>query len=191
MPESALLDYLLAVLASVMAPALDDPALARKAAQQAIDAYQPQTTHELLATGQILAFALTALEALRLSAPEDVSPSMKLKLRGNANGLNRAARDNTRILDAIRHTPAPLPAWQIPEPPPAKPTGKPDWASTMTRIAAKLGENPPPPATFQHTVNTLWIDTLKTVAREITPPKNRAALLQTTTLATDPPPART
>ncbi|WP_158928802.1 hypothetical protein [Acidisphaera sp. S103] len=178
--DHPLLDYLLTVLAAVMTPALNDPALARKAAQQAIDAYQPQTTHELLATGQILAFALTALESLRLSAPEDVSPSMKLKLRANANGLNRSARDNTRLLEAK----PPHPAWHTPEPPPP---ANPDWAGTMTRVAEKLGQNPPPAATTQHSVNALWIDTLKTVARDITPPKKRAALLQTTTLATDLP----
>ena len=205
MPDSAdhpLLDYLLAVLSAVMAPALNDPALARRAAQQAIEAYQPQTGHELLAAGQILAFALTALDALRLAAPTDVSPSMKLKLRGNANGLNRAARDNTRILDTIRETPTPLPAWHEPTPPPAptpEPTKPPDWASAMTRVAARLRDNAPQAASIQHTVNTLWIDTLKTVARDITPPKThpvgraatKAALLRTTSLATDPPQART
>jgi hypothetical protein len=209
MSENPLLDYLLTVLASVMTPALVDPARARTAAQQAIDAYQPKTDHELIATSQILAFALAALEALRLSGPEDVSPSMKLKLRGNANGLNKTARDNARILDAIRETPTPLPAWFAPFTPKANPTApttpansanpanppiptdKPDWASAMTRMAEKLSKNPPPPATVQHTVNALWIDTLKTVAQEITPAKNRAALLQTTSLATDPPPERT
>ena len=35
---------------------------------------------------------------------------MKLRARGNANGLNCAARDNTRILEVIRHTPANQPA---------------------------------------------------------------------------------
>ena len=119
MSDHPLLDYLLAVLASVMTPALNDPALARAAAQQAIDAYQPKTAARTDRHRPNLAFALTALEALRLAASEAVSPSLKLKLRSNANGLNRAARDNARILDTIRETVTPLPAWHAPEPPPA------------------------------------------------------------------------
>jgi hypothetical protein len=209
--DNPLLDFLLAVLASVMAPALGDPNLARRAAQQAIEAYQPNTNHELIATGQILAFALTALEALRLAAPPDVSPSMKLKLRGNANGLNRAARDTTRLLDTLHQTPPAMAEWHAqaasePTPPsdqsapnPLSPNDKrdqPDWAGAMTRVAAKLQANtlhanPPPAASIQRTIDALWIDTLKTVAGEIAPMKNqppghKAELLRTTRLATKP-----
>jgi hypothetical protein len=214
MPESAdnpLLDFLLAVLASVMAPALGDPNLARRAAQQAIEAYQPTTNHELIATGQILAFTLTALEALRLAAPQEMALSMKLKLRGNANGLNRAASDTTRLLDSIRQTPPALAEWYAPTapkppPPPDQSTANPspndkteqsDWAAAMTRVAAKLQANtlhanPKPAASVQQTVNALWIDTLKTVAGEIAPTRrHKTQLLQTTSLATNPPPART
>lgn len=211
--DNPLLDFLLAVLASVMAPALDDLALARRAAQQAIQAYQPQGTYELIATGQILAFAMTALEALRLAAPQDLSPSMKLKLRGNANSLNRAARDTTRILDQIRQTAAAqaaMAAWQEPEPPapqdqkadaPAttlQPQDRPDWAAAMNRVAAGLRANIPPAASIQRTVNALWIGTLNGVAREIAatkhlpnPRTSKADLLRTTLLAGDPrfPPA--
>ena len=184
--DNPLLDFLLAVLASIMGSALDDPALARRAAQQAIDAYQPQNTYELIATGQILSFAMAALETLRQAASPDLSPAKKLKLRGNANGLNRAARDNTRILDKIRQTAAAetrIAAWQQPDPPQdatapePKPANEshPDWAAAMNRVAARLRANPPPAASFGRTVNTLWIDTLKTVAHDIAQPKRHPA----------------
>lgn len=175
--DNPLLEFLLVVLASIMGAALNDPALARRAAQQAIDAYQPQNTYELIATGQILSFAMAALETLRLAASPDLSPAKTLKLRANANGLNRAARDNTAILDKIRQTTAAqaaLAAWQQPAatpaaPPPATdfPNPNPAWAAAMHRVAARLRANPPPAASIDRTVNALWIDTLNTVAHEI------------------------
>jgi hypothetical protein len=180
--DNPLLEFLLIVLASVMGPALNNPALARRAAQQAIEAYQPRDPLELIATGQILAFAMTALETLRLAATPEVSPPMQLKLRANANGLNRAARDTTRILDRIREAAAAqaeIAAWQHSEPPsppdppaappPAgEPRDRPDWAAAMNRMAARLRATTPPAASVQHTVNALWIDTLDNVAQEIT-----------------------
>ena len=191
-----MLDFLLAVLTAVMAPALNNVALARRAAQQAIEAYQPQGTYELIATGQILSFAMAALEALRLAASQDLSPSIQLKLRGNANGLNRAARDTTRILDKIRQTAAAqaaIAAWQEPEPPAPQtqkadaptttppptnePQDRPDWAAAMHRVAARLRANTPPAASIQRTVNALWIDTLNTVAQEIAQSKHQPANL--------------
>ena len=201
--DSPLLDYLLAVLASVMAAGLGDAGLARRAAVQAIEAFQPRGTHELIATGQILSFALAALDTLRLSAPPDLSLSMKLRLRGNANGLNRAARDNTRILDNIRQTstnpadqaavgqaPAssePIVAAKAPAQAPAQ-----DWASAMSIVAARLRANTPAATPAQQTVNALWIDALTGVAGEIARGKDpatssggcKAALLRTTHLAT-------
>ena len=212
--DNPLLDFLLAVLSSVMAPALGDPSLARRAALQAIEAYQPQNTHALIATGQILAFAMTALETLRLAAPPDVSLSMKLKLRGNANGLNRAAGDNTRILDTIRQTTvdqAAMALWQEPPPPSPQdqtaadapsttpppvdePKGRLSWAAAMNTVAARLRANTPAVGPIQRTVNALWIDTLTGVAGEIvrakdqpaSPGGGKAVLLRTTLLASDP-----
>ncbi len=77
--DSPLLDFLLAVPASIMAAGLGDTGLgdaglARRAAVQAIEAYQPRSTHELIATGQILSFALAALDTLRLSPPPPRRP---------------------------------------------------------------------------------------------------------------------
>ena len=200
--DSPLLDYLLAVLASIMAAGLGDAGLARRAALQAIEAFQPQGTHELIATGQILSFALAALDTLRLSAPPDLSLPMKLRARANANGLNRAARDNTRILQVIRQTPANKPAKPAamagrqepatPIPAPSRTAPIQDWASAMNTVAARLRAETPAAAPDQRTINELWIDTLTGVAAEIARAKHRttgpggckAALLRTTHLTT-------
>jgi len=212
-PETTpLMDFLLIVLASVMTPGLGDPGLARRAAQQAIEAYQPHNTHELIATGQILGFALTALETLRQSTSDSLSPSMQLKFRGNANGLNRSARDNTRVLDTIRDTQpnlagqAAMAGWPQPAPPPqpaAKP-GTPEkdrqmWADAMQTVAARLQASTPAGSPNQQKVNALWVDALTGVAAEIaqgtspaaSPGLNRMQLLRTTRMTglplADPP----
>jgi hypothetical protein len=75
---------------------------ARLAAAQIIAAYQPAGSNQLINVAQVVAFAVTAIDNLRLSLPPDLSLSMKLKLRGNANALNRSARDNPHRLDAHR-----------------------------------------------------------------------------------------
>jgi hypothetical protein len=190
--DSPLLAFLLAVLSSIMTPGLGnagigDAGLARRAAVQAIEAYQARGTHELIAIGQILSFAMAALDTLRLSAPPDVSLSMKLKLRGNANGLNGAARDNTRILDGLRTQSATVfpklteraVVVGLPGPGGVQPAKVPPadwdnadwdntvWASAMNTVAAKLRADTQTATPDQRTVNALWIDALTGVAKEV------------------------
>lgn len=182
--DNPVLDFLLAVLTSVMAPALGNPSLARRAAQQAIEACQPQGTYELLVTGQILAFAMTALEALRLAAPQDVSPSMQLKLRGSANGLNRAARDTTRILDTARQTKAAQaeiaqwqhPEWQHPEWQASKPPAPEPPAPTDESPAEAPSTHAPPANTRPFNTHLDWAAAMNRVAAKLranTPPQAR------------------
>jgi len=100
-PASPLMMFVLAALSSMMAPTLDLQ-LARLAAREAIDACRAQGQHELVTIGQIVGFAVAALDTLRLSMPEDLSLSMKLRLRGNANGLNQSSCSCARILEKAR-----------------------------------------------------------------------------------------
>jgi hypothetical protein len=96
-----MMTFILATLIPIlMAGGLTEPQ-AREAAQQAIG-----TPNNLLETAQSVAFALTALDSLRLSAPAEVSLRMKLRLRGNANALNRSAQ---RTAAAPEPPPAPEP----------------------------------------------------------------------------------
>src|SRR4051794_19617082 len=91
MPDqsSPLTQIVLSLLTPLMLTAgITDTALARAAAQEAIAAYPRGRT--VLVT-QIVAFAMAALDNLRLSTAPGLAPSMTLKLRGNANALNRAS----------------------------------------------------------------------------------------------------
>jgi hypothetical protein len=191
---SPLTAYLLTTLAALMAPTLGDLQLARLAAQEAIDAHHTQGAHQQMTVAQILAFAVTALDTLRLSMPPDLSLSMKLKLRANANALNRSARDNTQILEQARRTEqAQAPnlaeqaaemAWAAPEPAPEKPQT--DWAGAMKTVAARLQAATASAAPAQQAVNALWIESLTGTANEIAkqPTSNRTKLLHTTSMAT-------
>ena len=105
-PADRLMPFLLAVLIPFLtAGGIPDPDLARLAATETIAAYQAAGSSQLVTVAQIVAFALASLENLRLSAPQDLSLSMKLKLRGNATALNRVSQQATAALDAQRRDP--------------------------------------------------------------------------------------
>jgi hypothetical protein len=98
-----MMELILGILAPLlMAGSITDLQCARLAAAEAIAAYNATGPNQLITTGQILAFAFTALDNLRLSMAPDLSLSMKLKLRGNANALNRSAAANTKLLEKAR-----------------------------------------------------------------------------------------
>ncbi len=83
-----------------------DTALAHAAAHAAIAgaAAPGPDAAALLTLTRMVGYALAELDALRLSAA--VSLTMKLKLRGNANALNRSAQRMTEALAAGRHAAA-------------------------------------------------------------------------------------
>jgi hypothetical protein len=195
-----LMTYLLAVLATLMAPSLGDLQLAHRAAQEAIDTRQTRTPADPMTTARSLAFAVTALDNLCLSMPADLSLAMKLRLRGNANALNRSAGDTTHI-PRTAETPAPdlaeqaaITGWDQPEtPPPARSTEPNDpigLAAAMKTVAARL-QTTTTASPAQQKVNALWASTLTQVAGEIAlgkfppprPGQSRADLLRTTLMA--------
>ena len=127
----------------LIAAGLSDPALARQTAKETIAAYK--APDQLLTVAQITTFALAAIDNLRLSLPEDLSLSMKLKLRGNANALNRASQKATASLETKKP--------QAPADPPA-PTPSQDlaWAAVMTDVATEYtAELPNLSPTQRHT----------------------------------------
>jgi hypothetical protein len=90
-----------------------DIGLARRAAVETVNAYRARNHADLIAVAQIIGFGLAALGSLSLSMADDVSVSMPLRLRGNANACNRAAEQNRRAL-AKSQASAPLPAQHQP-----------------------------------------------------------------------------
>jgi hypothetical protein len=63
-----------------------------------LTSYDARTRSELISVAQIIAFGLSSLDALSEATAADLSPSMKTRLRGCANGLNRAAQQNRKAL---------------------------------------------------------------------------------------------
>jgi hypothetical protein len=81
---------------------------ARMAALETVNAYRIRSQADLIAIAQIIAFGLAALGSLSLSMADDLSLSMMLRLRGNANALNRSAEQNRRAIRQ-RHSDTPAP----------------------------------------------------------------------------------
>jgi hypothetical protein len=70
--------------------------MARRAALETVNAYRIRDQADLLTVAQIVAFGLAALGSLSLSMLDDLTLSMTLRLRGNANACSRSAELNRR-----------------------------------------------------------------------------------------------
>src|ERR1700733_10588796 len=83
-------DVLMCLLATLLAPMFvcataGDIVLARMAAIETINDYRTRNHADLIAVAQIIGYGLAALGSLSLSMADDISLSMTLRLRGNAN----------------------------------------------------------------------------------------------------------
>jgi hypothetical protein len=205
-----LLEFLLAALAPLLiAGSITDLQAARLAARQAIDAYSARGDAELVTIAQIVGFALTALDALRLSMAADLPLSMKLRLRGNANSLSRSARQHTQMLQKSRSATAEsghslaksaaatgrdTPQTPPDEPVPAQTASGPaeateqqhrrQWADAMKAVAADLRSPAAPVPPAQRYSDRLWVDVLTNLAGELRQPSahSKADLLRTTVM---------
>jgi hypothetical protein len=75
-----------------------DVSLAQMAAFETVNSYRVRDPLALLAVAQMIACGLAALGSLSLSLQDDISLPMALRLRGNANALNRTIEHNRRAL---------------------------------------------------------------------------------------------
>ena len=96
-------DILTNLIVTLLAPmfltaAGGDIAFARMAAAQTVNAYRIRNDADLIAVAQIIAFGLAALGSVCLSMADDISPSMTLRLRGNAVALDCSVERNRRAL---------------------------------------------------------------------------------------------
>ena len=98
-PAETLLNLLVLLIAPMFLTASGaDIRYARLAALDTINAYQARNQADLIAIAQIVAYGLAALGSLGLSMTDDISLSMILRLRGNANACTRSAEQNRRAL---------------------------------------------------------------------------------------------
>jgi hypothetical protein len=109
-PTDILMSFIVALLAPMfLGVCAGNISYARMAAIETVNAYRTRNHADLIAIAQIVAFGLAALGSLSLSMADDISVSMALRLRGNANALDRSAERNRR---AIRQSHAGHPAPQ-------------------------------------------------------------------------------
>ncbi|MGD0108005.1 MAG: hypothetical protein ABSC06_28820, partial [Rhodopila sp.] len=102
-PANILLNLIAILLAPMFLGASGgDIAFARMAAIETVNAYRTRNRADLIAVAQIIAFGLAALGSLSLSMVDDISLSMTLRLRNNANALSRSADQNRRAIRKSR-----------------------------------------------------------------------------------------
>jgi hypothetical protein len=83
----------------------DARAAARAAAEAMVDSFGPESTEQTLLAAQIVVYSLAGLDSLRRSAEApDLAPSVHLRLRGNANAMQRASQQCRKALDMRRKT---------------------------------------------------------------------------------------
>jgi hypothetical protein len=105
---ATLLDMLYAFLRPLFT-GFAEPAAADRAARAALLFYQPRTQHEAMLAARAIAFGLAAQDNLRLSMADDLTVAAKLRLRSNANALDRAAERNHAALEKTQAARAAVP----------------------------------------------------------------------------------
>jgi hypothetical protein len=102
-PTEILMRLIVALLAPMfLSVSGGDIATARMAAAETVNAYRAQSQADLVAIAQIVAFGFAALGSLSLSMQDNISVTMALRLRGNANACSRSAEQNRRALSQAR-----------------------------------------------------------------------------------------
>ena len=152
--------------------------LARMAALETMNAYRTRNHADLIAVAQIIAFGLAALGSLSLSMADDISINMALRLRGNANALNRSAEQNRRAISQNGSQ-----AGEPPDEPPGEPIDPAyeakviaDLAATEKMLADARVQPTPVPASAFNAASTMtdqqkgaiWAAAMTEVAKEFT-----------------------
>jgi hypothetical protein len=103
-PDQHPADILLTVVVTLLAPMFITASggnleLARNAALETINAHRVRNHVTLLAIAKVIGFGLATLGSLSLSMMDDLPVPLILRLRGNANALDRSADRNERKLE--------------------------------------------------------------------------------------------
>jgi hypothetical protein len=103
---AAIFDKILAFLAPLFLVATTgDIGAAQEAASAMLASYNPRTNREMRFAALSIAFAFGALETLSKAADPELALNQVLRLRGNANALNRSAQQNESRLEKLQKQP--------------------------------------------------------------------------------------
>jgi hypothetical protein len=106
--DASLVNLIVALLTPMFLWATEgDIRLARIAAAQTLNEHRIATRLSLFTVAKMIAFDIATLSSLSQSMYEDVSISLALRLRGNANSLDRSAERNRRAWEQSSRTAAP------------------------------------------------------------------------------------
>lgn len=105
MITAAVLDKVLGLLAPLFRDVTADEDAARDAALATLTGYGARDDRELRFAALAIAFSFGTMEALSQAAQPDLPPNQVLRLRGNANALNRAAQQNEARLEKAQRQP--------------------------------------------------------------------------------------
>jgi hypothetical protein len=143
-PETVLNHILTFLLPFFLTGAAGDVRLARISALQMLDAYASTSGKELMLAAQIIAFGFSTLDALAKAVVEpDLSPSARLRHRGNANALHRAGEQCRKALDRSRHPSAVVKTMCLDTGPPAADTAVQDVRTAMQKMQQAIVEAAP------------------------------------------------
>ena len=107
-PDTNLVNLVLALLTPMFLwSTAGDIRLAHIAAAQTLNEYRAANRLSLFTVAKIIAFDIATLSSLSLSMYEDVSMLLALRLRGNANSLDRSGERNRRAWEQTSRTAAP------------------------------------------------------------------------------------
>jgi hypothetical protein len=136
-------EVLYTLLPTFFAGAGGNHAAARQAALAALAAYDPQNEQELRLAAQITQYSFASLDAIARSVDPDLPLNTVLRLRGNANALQRSANQCQRTLDRLRK--------ERRQAQPAQATAEaPQPATSELRNPAEAAPTPQPPAATPH-----------------------------------------
>jgi hypothetical protein len=142
--ETALNHVLAFLLPFFLQGAVGNADLARAAALQLLGSYGATSSSDLLLAAQVIAFSFSTLDALGKAVAEpDLSPSARLRHRGNANALHRSGEQCRKALDRSRH---PNPAGKaMPDDvrPPAPDHPVPDITAAMQKVQQAIVDAAP------------------------------------------------
>jgi hypothetical protein len=113
---SAFLESIIAFLLPYVTTAAKDVRDARNEIIETLDCYGTRTRSEMLQAAHIIALGMTTLDVLAEAKTADMSPSMRLRYRICANGLNRSTLRTEKALDERLAYDPPSAPETIPEP---------------------------------------------------------------------------